>query len=326
MALPCTPQKAISMQHQLNLNLPSSVELIDYKLFTDFEVKVYIKRDDLIHQEVSGNKWRKLKLNLEKFYQGKYESLITFGGAYSNHISAVAAIGGELNIKTIGIIRGEELTANSNATLQRAAAHGMELVFVDRETYSWRYEVDYKNALRERFGNALVIEEGGANFLGVMGCTEIVSEMDFIPDYFILPAGTGTTAAGILMASDTAKVIAVPVFKNGDFIRDEIAELLRYAGLDDDLLAEKLDLLTLATDFDFGGYGKFNAELIGFMNHIYQSTQLKLDQIYTAKMFYALCNWIETGKIKRGSTVVAIHTGGLQGALSIQDKLNYSLL
>lgn len=305
----------------LELNLPSPIELLDYDLFNEKGVSVYVKRDDLIHPVISGNKWRKLKLNIERVKSGRYEGIISFGGAYSNHISALAALGKEMNIPTIGIIRGEELNENSNDTLIQASTDGMKLVFVDREEYSWRYEVDYKNQLRIRFGNYLVVEEGGANYYGVLGCTEIIGEIDIKVDQYILATGTGTTTSGLLLAANNEKVIGVPVFKNGGFIRDDISELLIYAGLDEETLAEKMEQLTLETDYHFGGYGRYTQELIDFINHFYQKTGLKLDQIYTGKMFYTLCELIKSDKIPKGSTVMAIHTGGLQGTKSIKEQL-----
>lgn len=307
----------------LELNIPSPLEDFKHPLLEEFNITVKVKRDDLIHPEISGNKWRKLKLNIEKCKHGLYDGLLTFGGAYSNHISATAAAGKALGIKTIGIIRGEELSANSNETLSRAAENGMELVFVSREEYSWRYETDYKHSLRTRFGNVLVIEEGGANFHGVMGCTEIVAEINEEPDFYMLAVGTGTTASGILLASENTPVIGVPVFKNGGFIREEIKNLLYYAGLGDEELDEKMELLDLATDYHFGGYGKFTDELITFINEVYRTAGLKLDQIYTGKMVYALFDRIKSGKIPTGSTVIIIHTGGLQGTNSIREQLDF---
>jgi 1-aminocyclopropane-1-carboxylate deaminase len=247
--------------------------------------------------------------------------LLTFGGAYSNHISATAALGRILQIPTIGIIRGDELTPASNSTLQKAAHDGMQLVFVNREEYSWRYETEYKNQLREQFGNVLVIEEGGANFHGMMGCTEIVSEIPFEPDYYILPVGTGTTAAGILFANENSETIAVAALNDVEGITDEIQNLLEYAGLTEDEVADKMDTLTLTSEFTFGGYGKSSPELIRFINDFYTQTSIKLDQVYTGKMMYALCELIKSGKIQQGKTVIAIHTGGLQGIKSISDQL-----
>lgn len=304
-------------------NLPSPLQRLDYALFNSKNVTVYVKRDDLIHPEISGNKWRKLKLNFEKYKQGGYDAILTFGGAYSNHIAATAALGKLFDIPCIGIIRGEELTANSNETLKAATVNGMQLFFVTREEYSWRYEDDYKHQLRNKFGHILIVEEGGANFYGMMGCTEIISEIDIQPDFYFVSAGTGTTTAGLLMAENKAKIIVVPALSNGDFLRKDILDLLTYGGLTDEDLIEKDEQLSLLTEFSFGGYGKVTAELIAFMNTFYKATQLPLDQIYTAKLFYALCRLIETGEIPSGSTVITIHTGGLQGNQSIKDKLIY---
>ncbi len=303
------------------LNLPSPLEPVNYKLFQEKKINVSIKRDDLIHSQISGNKWRKLKLNIEKFKFGKYDRILTFGGAYSNHISALAAVGKELGISTIGIIRGDELNENSNETLKNAANSRMELIFVNRQEYTLRYEKDYKHQLRNRFGNTLIIEEGGANYYGVLGCTEIVAEIGEEPDYYILPSGTGTTAAGILFGVEKSKVISVPVFKNGDFIANEIKELLYYTGLLDEELDAKMKLLHLETNFHFGGYGKYNGSLINFINQVYEETKIPLDQIYTGKMFYSLCEMIKSGKIPEESNVVVVHTGGLQGLHSIKEKL-----
>ncbi|WP_070137310.1 1-aminocyclopropane-1-carboxylate deaminase/D-cysteine desulfhydrase [Crocinitomix algicola] len=309
----------------MHLNIPSPVELLSHPLFEENLIEVYVKRDDLIHPEISGNKWRKLKLNIERVHSGRYEGILSFGGAYSNHISALASVGKALNIPTIGIIRGDELNAKSNSTLAKASELGMKLVFVSREEYGWRYEKDYKNQLRIRFGNYLIVEEGGANFYGALGCTEILSEVNFPVDHIFLAAGTGTTTAGILIGNHEAKVTCVPVFKNGGFIRDDIKELLIFSGLDDEAVNEKLEQLNLDLSAHFGGYGKYNQDLIDFINTFYRETHLKLDQVYTGKMFYALVEAIKRGSINRGEKVLAIHTGGLQGTLSIAERLNFSV-
>ncbi len=311
------------MNKKIPFNLPSPLQELNYPLFKRHDVTVLVKRDDLIHAEISGNKWRKLKLNFEKYAHGRYDAVVTFGGAYSNHIAATAALAKLYNMPSIGIIRGEELTPYSNETLKTAQLNGMQLNFVTREEYSWRYEDDYKHELRNRFGNALIIEEGGANFHGMMGCTEIISEITIRPDYYFLASGTGTTAAGLLMAENNAKIVVVPALSSGDFLRQDILELLRYGGLTEEDLIEKSEQLTLLSAYSFGGYGKVTDELITFMNTFYEATQLPLDQIYTAKLFYALCALIEKGEIPKGAKIVALHTGGLQGNHSIQDKLIY---
>jgi len=305
--------------------LPSPLQKIHHPICEQFGVELYVKRDDLIHSDISGNKWRKLKFNIEKLKQKKYDGILTFGGAYSNHIAATAKSGQLLNIPTIGIIRGDELNVTSNETLKKAHENGMDLVFVSRSKYSERYERIYHEELRAEYGNVLIVNEGGANFHGVLGCGEILSEIDFTPDYIYTASGTGTTAAGLLMSSRTTKIISVPVFKNGGFIKDDIKELLGQFQLGDELLNDKMDFLSLNVDAHFGGYGKYNKDLIDFINKFYMETNLKLDQIYTAKMMFALLEDIKSNKVERGSKIIALHTGGLQGLSSIVDQLDFKI-
>ena len=306
-------------------NLPSPIQKINHPLFKQKGLEFYIKRDDLIHQDISGNKWRKLKFNIEKLKANKYDGLLTFGGAYSNHIAATAATGKLLNVKTIGIIRGDELTPQSNLTLQKAHQNGMQLVFVNRSKYAERYERLYHQELRAEFGNVLIVEEGGANYYGMIGCGEILKEIDFTPDYIYSASGTGTTVAGLISSSDTTKIVSVPVFKNGDFIKDEIKNLLKHFFLDKEIFDAKMNLLSLNLNSHFGGYGKFNTELIDFINQFYELTNIKLDQIYTGKMMHALMSDVKQNKFKQGDKIVALHTGGLQGLSSITNQLKFSL-
>lgn len=305
--------------------LPSPLQKINHPICEQFGVELFVKRDDLIHSEISGNKWRKLKFNVEKFKQNKYDSILTFGGAYSNHIAATASSGNALGIPTIGIIRGDELNENSNATLKRASENGMRLVFVSRSMYSERYERIYHEELRAEFGNSLIVNEGGANYHGVLGCGEILSEINFVPDYIYSASGTGTTVAGLLLSSKTTKVISVPVFKSGGFIRDDVKGLLNQFQLGDELLNDKMSLLDLSLEHHFGGYGKFNQTLIDFINDFYKETNLKLDQIYTGKMMFALLEDIKQGKFNIGEKIIALHTGGLQGLSSIKDELDFKI-
>lgn len=306
-------------------NLPSPLQKITHPIVSQFGIELFIKRDDLIHPDISGNKWRKLKFNVEKFKQKKYDSILTFGGAYSNHIAATAAVGKLLNIPTIGIIRGDELNVDSNKTLRDAHENNMNLVFVSRSQYSERYERFYHEALRAEFGNTLIINEGGANFHGVIGSGEVLSEINFTPDYIYSASGTGTTVAGLLLTSDTTKVVSVPVFKKGGFIKDEVENLLIQFQFTPEELTEKMNLLELNLTNDFGGYGKHTAELIEFINEFHSITEIKLDQVYTAKMMFALLNDIKMGKFERGSKIVALHTGGLQGLSSIEPLLNFNI-
>ena len=294
-------------------NLPSPLQQLHDPLFAERGVEVYVKRDDLIDAEISGNKWRKLKFNLEKFQHGRYDHLLTFGGAFSNHIAAVAAVGRMLNMSTIGIIRGDELNAESNKTLSKAKADGMRLEFVPRDIYEQRYERIYHEELRVQYGNILIIEEGGANHLGVSGVSELITELPFDPDHIYTAAGTGTTAAGLLYASEKATIHAISTLKGGEFLREEIQKLLYYTLLDEDEAAEKIQRLNLVTDFHFGGYAKTTPELESFMKQWSAKHNVPLDPVYTGKMVYAFHQDLLAGKFNAGEKIVLLHTGGLQG-------------
>jgi len=298
-----------------NLSIPSPLQKIEDPVYEKHQIEVYVKRDDLIHAEISGNKWRKLKYNFEKSKSGKYDAVLTFGGAFSNHIAATAAAGKMFHIPTIGIIRGDELNETSNATLSKANANDMQLIFVSREVYDQRYERIYHEELRREYGNVLIIEEGGANFLGAQGVAELVQEISFEPDYIYTAAGTGTTAAGLLLGTKTSTIIAVSVLKNGDFLNDEIGKILYYSFFDDELVADYLMRLTLETEYHFGGYGKYTDDLLSFMKSWNAKTGIALEQVYTAKMIYAFEQDLVAHKIAPNSKVVLLHTGGLQGVL-----------
>lgn len=299
--------------------LPSPLVQLSDSLFEEKELEVYLKRDDLIHPQISGNKWRKLKFNIEKFKQGGYEKVLTFGGAYSNHIAASAVVSNEQNIPFIGLIRGDELNAQSNQTLLNASENGMELIFISREEYNLRDEKYYHEELRRRYGNVLIIPEGGANYYGMIGCSEIVKEIPFSPDYMVVSAGTGTTAAGILSALNETQLFVVSALKGGEFLKDTVKQLLQEAGWLKNDIEDQLQQFKLLTDYHFGGYAKFNTELIAFINSFYHQQEIKLDQVYTGKMMYALYEQIRLGEFQKGSKIVAIHTGGIQGTESIPE-------
>lgn len=298
------------------LQLPSPTIELKSDVFSQRNIQVYIKRDDLIHSEISGNKWRKLKFNIERFYQGKYDRILTFGGAFSNHIAATAAACNYLKIPVIGIIRGDELNQDSNKTLRTAAQNRMKLVFVSREKYKERYEQIYHDELRNQYGNVLIIPEGGANHLGVNGSMKIVQELNFSPDYIYLGAGTGTTAAGVLASAHNSITRAVAVLKNGEFLKDDIQKLLYYSFADESFVSEMMGNLDLLTDYHFGGYGVVDEALSSFIIKWEQEYDVPLDQIYTAKAFFAFMKDFEEGKIRSNSKVLLLHTGGLQGVNS----------
>ncbi len=269
--------------------------------------EVYVKREDLTHPALSGNKWRKLKYNLIEAERSGIKTLLTFGGAFSNHIYAVAAAGKLFNFKTIGIIRGEERLP-LNSTLQFAEQNGMKLNYLPRGIYRNRNDAGFQKELASSFGECYIIPEGGSNLLALNGIKEMMDEVDLDFDIVVSAVGSGGTAAGIIAAIDNRKYyIGIPVLKNGEYLNEIISGFLRsYAG-------RSYDNWRLETGFHCGGFAKMNKELADFIFNFETLNDFKLDPIYTAKMFFAVEQLIASGKIPRGVKVLTIHTGGLQG-------------
>jgi 1-aminocyclopropane-1-carboxylate deaminase/D-cysteine desulfhydrase-like pyridoxal-dependent ACC family enzyme len=296
------------------MNLPSPLQELNSELFTKKNIRVYIKRDDLIDPVVSGNKWRKLKYNIEKFKSEKYDKLLTFGGAFSNHIAATARVGKELAVPTIGIIRGEELNIDSNHTIRQAAKDGMQLVFTKREEYTLREEKYYHEELRRRHGHLLIVPEGGSNYQGLIGCQEICKEIEVDFDYIITACGTATTATGLLLGSN-AEVIGVSALKGGDFLKENVKKYLQEFGLIEQDSVELYNRFQLKTDYHFGGYAKYNEILQIFIQEFEEQHDIPLEQVYTGKMMFGLMDLIKHEYFPKDSNIVALHTGGLQGKI-----------
>ncbi len=275
-------------------------------------VAIYLKREDLLHPVVSGNKFRKLKYNLVYAKANSYKSILTFGGAYSNHIAAVAAAGKEYGLQTIGIIRGEELADSygDNSTLQFAKQCGMHLEFVSRSAYRKKRDVSYLQDLNQQFPNSYIIPEGGANALAIKGCEEILNTNDEDFDMICCSAGTGGTVAGLInSAKNHQKILAFSALK-GDFLKQEIQQWVT-----------SNNSWELISDYHFGGYAKYNFELIQFINEFKKRYHIQLDPIYTAKMFYGIFDMINRNLFHRKTRILAVHTGGLQGITGINQKL-----
>jgi 1-aminocyclopropane-1-carboxylate deaminase/D-cysteine desulfhydrase-like pyridoxal-dependent ACC family enzyme len=287
----------------LNFNLPSPLQKLESNFLEKHKVHLYLKRDDLIHPQVSGNKWRKLKFNVEEAKKQKKNTILTFGGAYSNHIVATAFAAQACGLNSIGVIRGDEFDT-LNQSLAMAKEAGMKLHFVSRSEYGLKTEADFIDKLKHEFGDFYLVPEGGANALGVRGCEEIVEEIDIRADYVALSAGTGTTAAGVLNVFDE-RVLVFPVLKGGEGLEKDI--------LTWQLNSDKATQLTMQAGFHFGGYARLNSSLVEFANNFYQVYQIPLDLVYTAKLMYGLFKLIEDNYFVEGSSIVAIHTGGLQG-------------
>ena len=273
----------------------------------DGGVRLFVKRDDLTHPHVSGNKWRKLKYNLEAAKGAGKTALLTFGGAYSNHLAATAAAGQLMGWKTLGFVRGEPYSP-LNPTLSFAAECGMELNYLERSIYRERCKGTGLEAFEKEYW---ILPEGGSNLLALKGCAELAEEcaaqLGAWPDFICVAAGTGATAAGLICGSpDTTRVLAFPVLKGG-FMQKEISNFLKMAG------QEAKNNWQVAGDYHFGGYAKFNTELTGFINHTKAVHDIPLDPVYTGKLFFGVADLLKKGYFPPGSTVLLIHTGGLQG-------------
>lgn len=284
---------------------------IDIKLFSEELVSLILRREDLIHPVVSGNKFRKLKYNLQQAKKENQSTILTFGGAFSNHIAAVAYAGQISNIKTIGVIRGEELHSkiNENPTLSFAQSCGMHFYFISRSDYRNKNQVSFLEKLHQLFGEFYLVPEGGTNEYAVQGCEEILSDEDSKFDYICSAVGTGGTLAGIVRASNhNQKVIGFSALK-GTFLTSEIKKYT---------LKENFNI---TDEYCFGGYAKIDLELIRFINEFKEKTGIPLDPIYTGKMMYGIIDMIKRKKFKKNSCILAIHTGGLQGTLGMNELL-----
>ncbi len=297
----------------LNLQLPSPLQEIKDPLFEQKEIRLFMKREDLIHPVVSGNKWRKLKYNLLKAKAEGHTTVLSFGGAYSNHIHALALAAHSYGLKAIGVIRGEELLP-LNETLSYAKSCDMKLHFVSREEYKRKNEVDFLSQLNKTFGPYYLIPEGGCNEEGVKGCAEIIDEIDITFDVICTACGTGTTMAGLIVSlPEHKKAIGFSALKGGDFLYAEINQLLSEEN------RKKKDNWQIQTAYHFGGYAKWNKDLLLFIESFEKKHAIQLDQIYTGKMMYGLYDLIAKDFFSKGATLVALHTGGLQGLVGLKN-------
>ena len=282
----------------------SPVQKITFAPFNNLSVK----RDDLIDPYISGNKWRKLKYILAKAEEEKKTHLVTFGGAYSNHLVATAAAASRSGLKSTAFVRGEKV---KNEMLLLCSLFGMKLIFVDRESYRDKHKL-----FKEHFADdeqSYFIDEGGASPEATIGCAEIIGELTETYDHIFCAAGTGTTAAGLLKGIQqhqlNTKLHIIPVLKGGSFIEYEIVQHTPLS-----------DHLNLHLDYHFGGYAKTNPELINFIKTFAAKTGLLLDPVYTSKMFYAIVDLQKRGIIGKDDKILAIHTGGLMGLFGMKDK------
>jgi len=278
-------------------------------------IEITIKRDDLLHEHISGNKYRKLKYNLKEAKHLGHDTLLTFGGAFSNHIVATAAAGNEFGFKTIGIIRGNELADDfpdsiaENPSLIFAKEQGMQFKFIDRASYRLKETTAFIKDLQKEFGDFYLVPQGGTNELAIKGCEEILTQQDEEFEYICCAIGTGGTISGIInTAKPHQKVLGFPALK-GDFLKNDI---LRYVTSDSNW---KL------MEYHFGGFAKINTSLVTFLNDFKKQTNIQLDPIYNGKMLFGIIDLIKKGEIANTAKILAIHTGGLQGITGMNKRL-----
>lgn len=284
----------------------------------DRGIRVLVKRDDQIDEEVSGNKWRKLKYILELAASQHKTGLLTLGGAYSNHLLATAAACAKAGMKAVGLVRGEELSPESNPNLQRCTELGMQLVFVSRDEYAERYEKERQEIWKQHYPEYLFVPEGGATYHGMIGCQEIATEIPGKIDHVFVAQGTTTTSCGLLLGfPETTQLHVVPVLKGFDSLA-EMRSLLYTFLLDWEVADDYLKRIIVHNSAHFGGYAKVPVALKDFIRLCEQQYNLPLDGVYTGKAFWALTEALQSPEFD-GSTVLFVHTGGLKNGVLKND-------
>jgi len=291
-------------------------QIIKHKLLDEKGIRLVIKREDEIHPFISGNKYRKLKYNLEEAKKQGLKNLVSFGGAYSNHISALSFAGKKYGFETLGIIRGDELginlqkTLTQNPTLKFAYENGMKFKFISREDYREKDNPGFIKALKSELGHFYWIPEGGTNDLAIKGCEEILTNTDKEFDFICVAVGTGGTISGIInKITEHQMVLGFPSLK-GEFLEAIIKEK-----------TVPFKQWKLIHAYHFGGYAKINKNLISFINNFYQQTAIPLDPIYTGKMMFGIMDLVQKDFFNRNSSILMVHTGGLQGIEGMNQRL-----
>ncbi|WP_338027666.1 1-aminocyclopropane-1-carboxylate deaminase/D-cysteine desulfhydrase [Aeromonas cavernicola] len=290
--------------------LPSPLQPISHPLLDKHRVQLWCKRDDLLHPTISGNKWRKLKYHLQHATKQGKQHLLSFGGAYSNHIHALAAAGCQCSLRTTGIIRGEPNSAD-NPTLTDARRWGMTLKFVDRASYRLRQNADWLSQFAT--ADTLIIPEGGSSSLALPGVRELIDEVPFSPDIWVLPCASGGTLAGMIAGKrERERILAIAVLKGAHFIANEVCRLYP--------AASTTQGWHIAQAHHDGGYAKFSPALWQWVQDFSASTGIPLEPIYSGKAMWGLFRELEAGQIPAGSKLIFIHTGGLQGLAGLQHQ------
>ncbi|HEV3311097.1 MAG TPA: pyridoxal-phosphate dependent enzyme, partial [Chloroflexota bacterium] len=284
---------------------PTALQRLHHPIAQRHDVALWLKRDDQIHQDIPGNKFRKLKYNIRAAVSSDYQSVLTFGGAFSSHIFATAHAGRLAGLGTVGVIRGEEHTP-LNPILSHARDAGMQLIYVDRQAYRKKDDVEFLDRLRSRVGDFYLIPEGGHNVAGMQGCMEIVEEIAVPFDCIVTACGTGTTLAGLAAAVDSHQsALGIAVLRGGTFLNTNVSQLLA------DGLHAPRGYWSLETSFAFGGFAKVPLSVAKFIEEFQSKFGIQLDPIYTGKAMLATLTLIDAGQFPEGSVVVFVHTGGI---------------
>ena len=304
-----TPSSRLALlENQIS---PSPLSKINHPLLKQHDIELWIKRDDLLHPVISGNKWRKLKYILKHALTLKMVTLISMGGAYSNHLHALAYAGKIVGLPTIGMIRGEQ-PKHDTATLADVRAWGMQLNFVSRSEYRTLRTYRHRSTLPGLKSGQYWLPEGGSLKQALQGVEEMVVEINHHNDYLCVPCGTGTTLAGMINAvSDRCTVLGFAALKGADFLYNDV-ELLLTETASDRLKSIKCDW-SIMLDYHFGGFARANRQLFTFMKDFTRQTGLSLDAVYTGKMMFGIFDLIAQGYFPAGKRIIAVHTGGLQG-------------
>ena len=294
--------------------LPSPIEKLDHPLFRKYKINVVVKRDDLIHPIISGNKWRKLQGNIKQAQQQHYKGILSFGGAYSNHIHSLAYACQQQGLFAHGIIRGESHYQN-NATLSQAKKWGLTCEFVDRQTYRLRNEQNYLEQLTQQYPDYFIVPEGGSNQYALTGMADVITELNqqLTFDHLITPVGSGGTIAGLIKADNNQhKITGITVLKEAEYLVNDINKLLGKS--------EQFNNWQLLTNFHGGGYAKFSQQALTTLEEFNQAQSILFEPVYSGKMLLGFLELVTQGYFQANDTIVLLHTGGLQGINGLLER------
>jgi len=293
------------MTHILNLNIPTEITKIKSNLLHQKQVEIFLKRDDLIHEIISGNKWRKLKYNFQQAKSQGHNTILSYGGPYSNHLHALSYACNKIGFDSIGIVRNGE-SYKDNSTLSFCKENNMKLYYLDRSNYRFnKYSQEILNDVKKKFSKFYIIPEGGNNFLGVKGCEEILCESNLNYDYVCAPVGTGCTASGLIRSMNNChKFIGFSPFKKNIEQQKNIMHFCDF---------KLYNNWSLISDNHFGGFGKIDDNLINFVRQFKLNHSIELDLVYMGKLFYSLFYLITQDFFLKKTKILVLHTGGLQG-------------